>query len=60
MSRIPVKAYFVHIIRDLKEIRDDETRDAALLAAKILVGSRLAYCNALFRSLSALDLHWLH
>ena len=32
------------------------THHAALMAANALVGSRLDYCNSLFRSLSALDL----
>ena len=49
------KACFVHI-RDLKQLRGYLTREAALLAANVLVGSRLDYCNSLFRSLSALDL----
>ena len=35
------------------------TCEAALLAANALVGSRLDYCNSLFRSLSALDLRRL-
>ena len=52
------KACFVHI-RDLKGLRGYLTRDAALLAANALVGSRLDYCNSLFRSLSALDLRRL-
>ena len=52
------KACFVHI-RDLKRVRGYLTREAALLAANALVGSRLDYCNSLFRSLSALDLRRL-
>ena len=34
------------------EIRQYLTRDAALTAANALVGSRLDYCNSLFRGLS--------
>ena len=49
------KASFVHI-RDLKRLGGYLTRDAALLAANALVGSRLDYCNSLFRGLSALDI----
>ena len=52
------KACFVHI-RDLKRLRGYLTREAALLATNALVGSRLDYCNSLFRSLSALDLRRL-
>ena len=52
------KACFVHI-RDLRRLRGYLTREAALLAANALVGSRLDYCNSLFRSLSALDLRRL-
>ena len=49
------KACFVHI-RDLRRLRGYLIREAALLAANALVGSRLDYCNYLFRSFSALDL----
>ena len=35
------------------------THEAALMAANALVGSRLDYCNYLFRGLSALDLRKL-
>ena len=52
------KACFVHI-RDLRRLRAYLTREAALLAANALVGSRIDYCNSLFRSLSALDLRRL-
>ena len=52
------KACFVHI-RDLRRLRGYLTREAALLAANALVGSRLDYCNSLFRSFSALDLRRL-
>ena len=52
------KACFVHI-RDLRRLREYLTREAALLAANALVGSRLDYCNSLFRSLSALGLRRL-
>ena len=48
--QIICKSCFAHI-RDLKL-----THHAALMAANVLVGSRLDYCNSLFRSLSALDL----
>ena len=46
-------------IRDLKSLRGYLTHHAALMAANALVGSRLDYCNSLFRSLSALDLRKL-
>ena len=52
------KACFVHI-RDLKRLRGYLTHEAALLVTNALVGSRLDYCNSLFRSLSALDLRRL-
>ena len=52
------KACFVHT-RDHKQVRGCLICDAALLAANALVGSRLDYCNSLFRSLSALDLRRL-
>ena len=52
------KACFVHI-RDLRRLRGYLTCEAALLAATALVGSRLDYCNSLFRSPSALDLRRL-
>ena len=52
------KACFVHI-RDIRRLRGYLKREAALLAANALVGSRLDYCNSLFRSLSALDLRRL-
>ena len=45
--------------RDLKRLRGYLTREAALLAANALVGSRLDYCNSLFRGLSALDIQRL-
>ena len=38
-------------MRDLRQIQQYLTRDAALTAAKALVGSRLDYCNSLFRGL---------
>ena len=47
------KACFVYI-RDLRRLRGYLTREAALLAANALVGSRFDYCNSLFRSLSLL------
>ena len=43
------KACFAHV-RDLKRLRGHLTHDT---------GSRLDYCNSLFRGLSALDLHKL-
>ena len=52
------KACFVHI-RDLKQLRGYFTHETALLAANALVGSRLDYCNSLFKSLSALYLRRL-
>ena len=52
------KACFAHV-RDLKRLRGHLTHEAALMAANALVGSRLDYCNSLFRGLSALDLHKL-
>ena len=45
--------------RDLKRLRGHLTHHAALMAANALVGSRLDYCNSLFKSLSALDLRKL-
>ena len=46
-------------IRDLKHLRGYLTRHAARMATNALVGSRLDYCNSLFRSLLDLDLHKL-
>ena len=46
-------------MRDLRQIRQYLTRDAALTAANALVGSRLDYCNSLFRGLSVANLHKL-
>ena len=46
-------------IRDLRHLQGYLTHHAALMAANALVGSRLDYCNSLFRSLSALDLRKL-
>ena len=46
-------------IRDLKRFKGYLTHHAALMAVYALVGSRLDYCNSLFRSLSALDLYKL-
>ena len=43
----------------LRRLRGYLTHHAALMAANALVGSRLDYCNSLFRSLSALDLRKL-
>ena len=52
------KACFAHV-RDLKRLRGHLTHEATLMAANALVGSRLDYCNSLFRGLSALDLRKL-
>ena len=52
------KACFASV-RDLKRLRGHLTHEAALMAANALVGSRLDYCNSLFRGLSALDLRKL-
>ena len=52
------KACFAHV-RDLKRLRGHLTHEAALMAANALVGSRLDYCNSLFRGLSVLDLRKL-
>ena len=52
------KACFAHV-RDLKQLRGHLTHEATLMAANALVGSRLDYCNSLFRGLSALDLRKL-
>ena len=49
------KACFAHVW-DLKRLRGHLTHEAALMAANALVGSRLDYCNSLFRGLSVLDL----
>ena len=49
------KACFAHV-QDLKRLRGHLTHEAGLMAANALVGSRLDYCNCLFRGLSALDL----
>ena len=46
-------------MRDLRQIRQYLTCDAALMAANALVGSRLDYCNSLFRGLSVANLRKL-
>ena len=46
-------------MRDLRQIQQYLTRDAALMAANALVGSRLDYCNSLFRGLSVANLRKL-
>ena len=46
-------------MRDLRQIRQYLTRDAALTAANALVGSGLDYCNSLFRGLSVANLRKL-
>ena len=43
-------------MRDLRQIRQYLTRDVALMAANAFVGSRLDYCNSLFRGLSVSNL----
>lgn len=46
-------------MRDLRRVRQYLTKEAALLVANALVGSKLDYCNSLFRSLSVADLRKL-
>ena len=46
-------------MRDLRQIRQYLTHDAALTAANALVGSRLDYCNSLFRGLFVANLRKL-
>ena len=46
-------------VHDLKRLRGHLTHEAALMAANAQVGSRLDYCNSLFRGLSAMDLRKL-
>ena len=46
-------------MRDLRQIRQYLTRDAALMAANALVGSRHDYCNSLFSGLSVSNLRKL-
>ena len=46
------KTCFIQI-RDLRQVRQYLTDDAAVLAANTLVSSRLDYCNSLLRSLSS-------
>ena len=48
-----------YVMRDLRQIRQYLTRDAALMAANALVGSRLDYCNSLFRGLCVANLRKL-
>ena len=48
------KSCFAHI-QDLKHFRGYLTSHVALMAVNAFVGSRLDYCNSLFRSLSAVD-----
>ena len=52
------KSYFVHL-RDLRRLRHHLTQEAMITAANALVGSRLDYCNSLFRSLSAYNMRKL-
>ena len=48
-----------HPDEDLRQIRQYLTRDAALMAANAVVGSRLDYCTSLFRGLSVSNLRKL-
>ena len=58
LCNIVCKLCFIQM-RDLRQIRQYLTHDAALTAANTLVGSRLDYCNSLFRSLSVANLRKL-
>ena len=49
------KSSFIHM-RDFRRIRRFLTHNASVFVANALVGSRLDYCNSLFRSLSKSDL----
>ena len=53
--RTVCKSSFIHL-RDFRGIRRFLTHNASVLVANALVGSRLDYCNSLFRSLSKSDL----
>ena len=46
-------------MRDLRRIRKYLTPEVAVLAANVVVSSRLDYCNSLFRGLSGLNQHKL-
>ena len=46
-------------VRDFRRIRRHLSRDCAVVVANALVSSRLDYCNTLFHSLAAKDLHKL-
>ena len=52
------KTCFIQIC-DLRQVRKHLTDAAAILAANVLVTSRLDYCNSLFRSLSSLNMRKL-
>ena len=52
-------SYRFYNFRDLERLRGYLTREASPVAANTLVGSHLDFCNSLFSSLSALDLHRL-
>ena len=52
------KACFLQI-RNLRRIRHYLTPEVAVLAANVLVSSRLDYCNSLFRGLSCFNQHKL-
>ena len=47
-------------MRDLMQVRQYLTDEAAILAANAFVSSRFDYCNSLFRSLSSLNISKLH
>ena len=46
-------------MHDLRRIRQHLTPEVAVLAANVLVSSRLDYCNSLFRGLSCFNQHKL-
>ena len=52
------KSCFIQL-RDFRNIRQFLTHDAAVSVSNAFVGSRLDYCNSLFRSLSKFNLHRL-
>ena len=52
------KSCFVNL-RDFRRIRRHLPKDVAISLANALVGSKLDYCNSLFRSLCCKDLHKL-
>ena len=52
------KTCFIQM-RDLRQVRQYLTDEAAILAANALMSNLLDYCNSLFRSLSSLNMHKL-